>query len=156
MVSDVNLSLKALQTDHIDIYWIHKDDPQQPVEEIVESFNRIMQSGKIGMIGCSNWYVDRIKKANEYAGRTGLKGFMLSQVQWSLAHTHEEYLKKHKAVVMSETQYAWYLKNWLPVFAYGAQAQGFFAKAARTGVEAVSPESRNIMKLKITKKGLRR
>jgi aryl-alcohol dehydrogenase-like predicted oxidoreductase len=142
MENDFDLSLKALQTDFIDIYWIHKDDPQRPPEEIIENLNHIMRSGKIKMIGCSNWHVDRIEKANQYARKNGLSGFLLSQIQWNLAHTYEEYFKQFQSVLMSDIEYEWYRREKMPVFAYGSQASGFFAKVASHGIEAVREEHR--------------
>jgi aryl-alcohol dehydrogenase-like predicted oxidoreductase len=139
---DLQLSLEALRTDRIDIYWIHKDDPQHPVEDIIESVNHVMRSGTIKMIGCSNWHVERIQKANAYARKSGLAGFTLSQIQWSLAHSYEEYFKQYQSVLMSDAEYAWYLENKMPVFAYSPQAQGFFARAAAQGLEAVSERGR--------------
>lgn len=142
MEKDLHESLKTLQTDCIDIYWIHKDDPQRAPEEIIENLNHVMRSGKIKMISCSNWHVDRIEKANQYARMNGLSGLMCSQIQWSLAHTYEEYFKEFQSVIMSDAEYEWYLKNNMPVFAYGSQARGFFAKAALQGIESVSAEVR--------------
>jgi 1-deoxyxylulose-5-phosphate synthase len=142
MQHDLDLSLKALQTDFIDIYWIHKDDPLRPVEEIIDGVNTIIRSGKIRMLGCSNWHVDRLARANAYASSSGQTGFMLSQIQWNLASTREEYFKQYGVVIMSEAEYAWYYQNRMPVFAFGSQAQGFFSKAASRGLEAVSAESR--------------
>lgn len=90
MEYDLNLSLKVLKTDCIDIYWLHRDDPSRTVDEIVENINYFIKEGKIRMAGCSNWYSDRIEQANNYAAQKGLCGFSSSQIQWSLAHTSED------------------------------------------------------------------
>jgi aryl-alcohol dehydrogenase-like predicted oxidoreductase len=137
---DLNLSLKALQTDYIDIYWLHRDDPEMPVEEIIESINIFCDAGKIKLVGCSNWHVDRIQQANEYAEKNGKKSFAASQIKWSLAETFEEYYKEHYEVVMDDREYRWYYKKQIPVFAYGSQALGFFAKAASSGIESLNEE----------------
>jgi len=140
MEDDLNLSLKALQTDYIDIYWLHRDDPEMPVKEIIESVNRFCDAGKIKLVGCSNWHVDRIQQANEYAEKYGKKRFAVSQIKWSLAETFEEYYKEHYEVVMDDQEYQWYFNKQMPVFAYGSQALGFFIKVAASGFESLDKE----------------
>ena len=51
----VDASLKRLQTDHIDLYQAHQDDPSRPVEEPLEAYARIIQDGKVRAIGASNY-----------------------------------------------------------------------------------------------------
>ena len=113
-----------------------------PPEEIIENFNVIVKSGKVGMIGCSNWHIDRIARANQFAKKHGLSGFALSQIQWSLADTEEELFREYGAVVMSDNEYNWYYQNNIPIFAYSPQAQGFFTKAADGGIDSVSEKLR--------------
>lgn len=137
MEEDLNASLRMLGTDHLDIYWIHKDDERVPVESIVDSMNALLETGKIGVMGCSNWHVDRIDAANRYAQATGQRGFELSQIQWSLAESREELFREFTAVLMDEKSYDWYYKHAMPVFAFSPQAQGFFSKAAEGGVESL-------------------
>ena len=57
-------SLKRLQTDRIDLYYAHRDDPDTPLEETMEAFNRLIQAGKVRVIGASNLHVWRIAEAN--------------------------------------------------------------------------------------------
>ena len=55
-------SLKRLQTDRIDLYYSHKDDPNTPLEETMEAFDRLIKAGKVRAIGASNlhdWRIDR-------------------------------------------------------------------------------------------------
>ena len=159
MESDLNESLKALQTDFIDIYWIHKDDENHPVEDVIDDMNALIKEGRIGVVGVSNWRIDRIAKANEYAKQSGQIGFQLSQIQWSLASTLEEYFKKYTAVVMDSQSYDWYINNDFTIFSFGSQAQGFFAKAAAQGVEVLNDEMKlfyankdNLRRLGLVKK----
>jgi len=143
MEYDLNLSLKALKTDCIDIYWLHRDDPSRTVDEIVENINSFIKEGKIRMAGCSNWYSDRIEQANKYAKQKGLCGFSSSQIQWSLAHTSEDIYEDFDIVIMDEKEYKYYLNSSLPIFVYASQAQGFFPKVAKSGLEALSEKTRN-------------
>ena len=83
--ADLHASLRHLQTDVIDLYWLHRDDPARPVAEILETLNAAVQAGKIRAFGCSNWRAERLQAANEYAATHGLHGFVASQVLWNLA-----------------------------------------------------------------------
>lgn len=139
---DLNASLKALNTDHIDFYWIHKDDETYPVEKLIETMNALKQVGKIRMFGCSNWRIERIEKANAYAEENGMEGFSASQIQWSLARTQipEYFLTNFGSLCMDERQYDWYNRNNMPVFAYSSQAQGFLSRIAVQGKEQMPKE----------------
>lgn len=143
MEYDLNLSLKALNTDCIDMYWLHRDSPLSTVDEIVENLNSFIKEGKIRMIGCSNWRSDRMEQANQYAEQKGLCGFLSSQIHWSLAHTREEIYMDYGIVIMDENQYDYYLRKNIPIFAYAPQAQGFFVKAAAGGLDVLSEKTRN-------------
>ncbi len=142
LVVDLNESLKTLGTDYIDIFWLHKDDPNRPVEEIIDSVNSIIASGKVRMVGCSNWSVQRIEAAEAYANMSGQHGFLASQIQWSLAQTLEENFTSMGVKVMDPASYAWYLSRNMPVFAFSAQAMGFFAKVASGGPDSLTEEMR--------------
>jgi len=57
-------SLKRLQTDRIDLYHAHRDDPDTPLEETMEAFDHLIKAGKVRAIGASNLRVWRIAEAN--------------------------------------------------------------------------------------------
>ncbi|HYW41632.1 MAG TPA: aldo/keto reductase [Bryobacteraceae bacterium] len=57
-------SLRRLQTDALDVYYAHRDDPQTPVEETMEAFDRLVGAGKVRAIGASNLRTWRIAEAN--------------------------------------------------------------------------------------------
>lgn len=57
-------SLARLQTDRIDLYYAHRDDPDTPLEETMEAFDRLIRAGKVRAIGASNLHVWRIAEAN--------------------------------------------------------------------------------------------
>ncbi|MDO4333407.1 MAG: aldo/keto reductase [Eubacteriales bacterium] len=138
MQEDLESSLKALGTDHIDIYWLHKDDESYPAEAVIDDINVLIQSGKVGAVGCSNWHVDRIAAANTYAQKSGQQGFCMSQIQWNLAATKEEYFRQFTTVVMDQRSYDWYYEQKMPVFAFSPQAQGFFSKMAGGGAASLN------------------
>lgn len=59
----VEASLKRLQTDYIDLYMAHEDDPNTPFEETFEAFETLVTSGKVRAIGASNYSAERLEAA---------------------------------------------------------------------------------------------
>ncbi len=60
-------SLERLQTDYLDIYMMHRDNPEIPVGEFVDVMNEHQRAGRIRVFGGSNWSLERVEAANEYA-----------------------------------------------------------------------------------------
>jgi len=85
IASDLNESLQRLQTDSIDLYLLHRDDPSVPVGPIIEALNEHLQAGRISAFGASNWTHRRIEEANAYAQEHELVGFVASSPNFSLA-----------------------------------------------------------------------
>ncbi len=139
---DLENSLKNLQTDCIDLYLLHRDDEKVPVCDIMEALNDFIREGKIREIGASNWKVQRINMANEYAAEHGLKGFCASQIKWSYGRVSDSFGEDPTLVLMDENQYGEYLENGISVFAYASQCKGFFSKLYAGGEEALSPKAR--------------
>ena len=63
ITEEVEHSLRRLQTDHIDLYWAHKDDPAAPQEETLAAFNELVSAGKVRYLGASNFSADRLQSA---------------------------------------------------------------------------------------------
>jgi len=64
-------SLQRLRTDRIDLYYAHRDDPNTPLEETMEAFHRLIQAGKVRVLGASNLPVWRIAEANTVSRLNG-------------------------------------------------------------------------------------
>ena len=65
-------SLRRLQTDRIDLYQTHKDDPETPVEETLEALGRLVKSGKVRAIGASQYPPARIRDSIAASGKAGI------------------------------------------------------------------------------------
>ncbi len=118
-------TLARLQTDYVDLYFMHRDNPDVPVGEFVECLNEHLRAGRVRAFGGSNWTVERIQAANEYAQAHGLTGFAASSPNLSLAVWNEPMWAG--CVSASDTaSRAWYAKTQMPVFAWSSQASGFF------------------------------
>jgi aryl-alcohol dehydrogenase-like predicted oxidoreductase len=63
IMRQVEGSLKRLQTDHIDLYQSHRDDPSTPIEETLETYAQLIHQGKVRVIGCSNFTGERIRES---------------------------------------------------------------------------------------------
>lgn len=127
IAQDVTESLARLETDVIDLYYLHRDDPRMPVGDIIEILNAEIRKGRLRYLGASNWQTDRIEAANAYARKHGLAGFVASQPQWSLAHSTAS---STGMVFLSAADVAWHERSQLPVVCYSATARGFFATGA--------------------------
>jgi aryl-alcohol dehydrogenase-like predicted oxidoreductase len=71
MVQAVEDSLKRLQTDYIDLYQAHRDDPSTPLEETMAAFDELVKQGKVRWIGASNYTAARLAEANAVAEKGG-------------------------------------------------------------------------------------
>ena len=123
-------SLKTLQTDYADILLLHRDDPETPVGEIMETLNEVKHEGKIRLFGVSNWTVDRIREANRYADQHRIEDFSVSSPNYGLALQLDD-LWGGGCVSVSGPEHqadrAWYEQTQMPVVAYSSLCRGFFS-----------------------------
>jgi aryl-alcohol dehydrogenase-like predicted oxidoreductase len=77
-------SLKRLQTDHIDLYQSHKDDPDTPLEETLEAYSQLIREGKVRAIGASNYTAERLSESLEISARLGLPAYQSLQPHYNL------------------------------------------------------------------------
>jgi aryl-alcohol dehydrogenase-like predicted oxidoreductase len=80
----VEASLKRLRTDWIDLYQLHRPDPQTPIEETLRALDDLVRQGKVRFIGCSNLSAQQVADAQATARRHGLAQFVSSQDEYSL------------------------------------------------------------------------
>lgn len=121
---DLFESLERLGTDYIDLYALHRDDPDVPVSEIMDALNEHMEAGRIKAIGGSNWTTERLHAANEYATANGLTGFSFSSPNLSLAKAKEPFWKG--CVSTNSDDLSWHKQTQLPLLSWSSQARGFF------------------------------
>lgn len=82
-------SLRRLQTDVIDLYILHRPDPETPIGDTLEALGELVRAGKVRELGCSNFSVDQLKEA-EAAVANGAPGFVNVQNYYSLLHREPE------------------------------------------------------------------
>ena len=138
ILEQLAMSLEALRTPSVDIYLLHRDDPNTPVGETIETLNEVLEAGKVRAFGVSNWTHQRIAEANQYAETHGLKGFTWSSPNYGLALQVRD-LWGGGCVTISGPKNReareWYLEHHMPVIAYSSLGRGFFSGRFRAGDE---------------------
>lgn len=122
---DLQQSLERLQTDYIDLYFLHRDDARVPVDEILDALNQHKSAGRIRHYAASNWRGERLNQAIEYSKRAGIAPFAASQILWNLGELTTP--PAPDMCVMNETEMRWYQENKLPLFVYSPTANGYFS-----------------------------
>jgi aryl-alcohol dehydrogenase-like predicted oxidoreductase len=84
MMQSVEASLKRLQTDYIDLYWVHIWDQLTPVEEIMRGLDDLVRQGKVLYVGISDFPAWWIAQANTLASLRGWSPFVALQMEYSL------------------------------------------------------------------------
>jgi aryl-alcohol dehydrogenase-like predicted oxidoreductase len=80
----VDNSLRRLQTDYIDLYYAHKDDPDTDQLETMTAFDALVKAGKVRNIAASNYSADRLQSALDVADANGLTKFVALQNLYNL------------------------------------------------------------------------
>ena len=84
LMRSVEVSLRALQTDYIDLFQLHYPDPQTPIDETLAAMDTLVKQGKVRYIGCSNVTGWMIADAEWTAKTRGYERFVTVQNEWSL------------------------------------------------------------------------
>lgn len=84
IVKSVEASLKRLQTDHIDLYQSHRDDPETPLEETLAAYGALIEQGKVRAIGASNYTGDRLGQALRISADKNLPRYQTLQPHYNL------------------------------------------------------------------------
>jgi len=90
ILSEIDHSLQRLQMDYVDVYQIHRLDPDTPMEEIMEALHDVVKSGKARYIGCSTIWAWQLERMQQIAERHGWTEFASIQPQYNLLMREEE------------------------------------------------------------------
>jgi aryl-alcohol dehydrogenase-like predicted oxidoreductase len=129
MTAQLRESLDRLQTDYVDIYMLHRDNPEVPVGEFVDVLNEHKRAGRMHAFGGSNWSIERVEAANEYARSKGLTGFAAISNNFSLARMVEAPVSGCLASSDARSR-EWFRRTQMTLMSWSSQACGFFARAA--------------------------
>ncbi len=132
-------SLGKLQTDHVDIYFLHRDNLDVPVGEFVDVLNGHRDAGRLRAFGGSNWSLERVAEANDYAAKKGVAGFTVLSNHLSLAEMVEPPWPGCLAASDAESR-TWLAEQNMPLFPWSSQARGFFAEGRADPADLSDPE----------------
>jgi aryl-alcohol dehydrogenase-like predicted oxidoreductase len=140
---DLFESLRRLETDYIDVYILHRDEPDTPAGVFVEKLNEHHAAGRIRAFGGSNWTHERLAEANAYAAAHALVPFSASQPYFGLADQVDDPWGPGCTSLAGPDNRAardWYAQTGMPVFSYSSLGRGFFSgRVTRENFEAMKP-----------------
>jgi aryl-alcohol dehydrogenase-like predicted oxidoreductase len=139
--SDLDSSLHRLGVDYIDIYWVHRDAPAIPAEEILLTLEGFRKAGKIKHSGFSNWQQNRAEAARQAALRLGIPGFIASQNMWSLGQVNLKNADPTWAYIDAEFVH-WHSAHNFGAFPYLTQANGYFRRLEQNSLDQVPTDAR--------------
>ena len=144
---DIQISLREMQLERIDIYILHKDDPDAPVGPVVEALNEEVAAGRIKAFGGSSWAHQRIAAANDYAASHGLQPFTVSSPNLALAVPNEPMWAGCVSIAGDPDAQAWYARTRVPIFAWSSQGRGFFSgRYAPELTEGATQDAQNVIR----------
>jgi aryl-alcohol dehydrogenase-like predicted oxidoreductase len=128
LTAQLQVSLERLQTDVVDVYMLHRDNPDVPVGEFVDVLNAHARAGRMRAFGGSNWTLERVDAANRYAKERGLQGFSVLSNNFSLARMVDPPWGGCLSVADAPSR-AWLMESGLTLLPWSSQARGFFVRA---------------------------
>ncbi len=125
ILQSIEESLSRLQTDYVDLYQTHYDDPETPIEETMEAYATIIQSGKVRAIGTSNMTAGRIRQSLQISLDKGFPSYESLQPEYNLYD--RERFETEYAPLVADTR--------IGVIPYFALASGFLTGKYRSAAD---------------------
>jgi aryl-alcohol dehydrogenase-like predicted oxidoreductase len=141
LTSDLEGSLARLRTDHVDLYWLHRDDEHTPLEQIAQVLTEFRKSGKIRAYGLSNWRAARVAALSETARTLGLDPPVAVSPNYSLFEWTRPPWPGTVSISGDRAALDYYRQADLPVFAWSPLASGFLRDAGASGGVYDSPKN---------------
>ena len=119
-------SLERLNIETLDIFCLHRDNPDIPVSEFMDALDEVKSEGLINLVGASNWELGRFSEARDYAKSNNKQPFTALSNNFSLAEMVDPVWP---GCVGVNNEYIKYLiENQIMLFPWSSQARGFFIK----------------------------
>jgi aryl-alcohol dehydrogenase-like predicted oxidoreductase len=138
-------SLRRLQTDSIDLYQSHVDDPATPIEETLEAYAELVKAGKVREIGASNFTAERLTASLQISKERGYPSYISLQPQYNLVERADYEANLEPVCVL----------NGIGVIPYFGLASGFLTGKYRSEADlSKSPRGARVQKY-LDERGLR-
>jgi aryl-alcohol dehydrogenase-like predicted oxidoreductase len=138
-------SLKRLQTDYIDLYQSHRDDPETSLDETLQAYAQLMEQGKVRVIGASNYSAERLSYALALSRRHELPRYECLQTEYNL-YDRAEYEETLEPVC---------IENGLGVLSYFSLASGFLTGKYKSASDAADKARGNFVKKYLNERGFK-
>jgi len=138
-------SLRRLQTDYIDLYQSHRDDPETPLDETLQAYAQLMEQGKVRAIGASNYSAERLSHALAVSRRHGLPRYECLQMEYNL-YDRAEYEKTLEPVC---------IENGLGVLSYFSLASGFLTGKYKSAADVANKARGDFVKKYLNERGFK-
>jgi aryl-alcohol dehydrogenase-like predicted oxidoreductase len=138
-------SLQRLQTDYIDLYQSHADDPETPLEETLEAYDQLIRQGKVRAIGASNFSAQRLAQSLEASEQTGYPRYESLQPLFNL-YDREDYEKELEPLCREKG---------LGVISYFSLASGFLSGKYRSKDDLSNSARGDFVKKYLNERGFR-
>ena len=141
----VEASLRRLQTDYIDLYQSHADDPDTPLEETLEAYDQLIKQGKIRAIGASNYSAERLAQSLEASEQTGYPRYESLQPLFNL-YDREDYEKELEPLCREKG---------IGVISYFSLASGFLSGKYRSTADLSNRARGSFVEKYLNERGFR-
>jgi aryl-alcohol dehydrogenase-like predicted oxidoreductase len=138
-------SLRRLQTDYIDLYQSHADDPETPLEETLEAYDQLIKQGKVRAIGASNFSAQRLAESLEVSAQAGYPRYESLQPLFNL-YDRVDYEKELQPLCREKG---------LGVISYFSLASGFLTGKYRSGADLSKSARSKFVEKYINERGFR-
>jgi aryl-alcohol dehydrogenase-like predicted oxidoreductase len=144
ILHSVDDSLRRLQTDHIDLYQAHRDDPNTPLDETLDAFTTLIKQGKVRAIGASNYTAARLTEALQVSQQHGYARYESLQPLYHLLN-REDYERDLEPLCREQG---------IGVITYSSLASGFLTGKYRSGQDLPSsPRAQGIQRRYMNEQG---
>ena len=148
-------SLKKLGTDYIDLYYAHVDDPNTPYEETMGAFTRLVQAGKVRVLGASNYDTWRLAECNCAARAAGLEQYRAMQQCYSYLFMENGVKLRYPFNENVDFQRLRYLKDKkMPLVAYACLAKGGYVHPEKLPAGYIRGDRLNVIQEMARDKGV--
>jgi aryl-alcohol dehydrogenase-like predicted oxidoreductase len=131
IASFADASLRRLQSDYIDLFYMHDDHDDVPLEESLGALDALVKAGKVRAIGASNFTAARLAEAREVSAREGFAAYVALQPYYNLVE------RRHEDIAYEGPLQDYVVAEHVDVFPFFSLAMGFLAGKYRPGGEQV-------------------